>query len=197
MRVRLDTVPVYSGTLATIARSDPWSGGTRQSFCIDVCRMMPAPEGDWHWSPPADEVPRTPSTLRGSETLMLRWRGEARYRILPLALAQLVLEARVSPHEVPTLLHERESQLRKRDYRPAAGSLLLRRLAVGFIVTALLAAAATYRLGGTEARAPRLVVCAGLGLLGCWCGALATLMRARVRRIRRLFVASKALDAGL
>jgi hypothetical protein len=160
MFVKVQLVPRRIRTAEPFEAPDPWAGGQRSAFRVEVYKLFPA-----HVSDPREWRDGTVHTIGAKELFGIRSERDGVERMLPTFLADAYAAGQVPAERLPELLARVEPELSGTDFRPLPGRGALRVAAAG-LVLAFLGGAGLAALGGSAPRAMLRVVEAGAWLAG-------------------------------
>ena len=122
----LRNVPALVRTEGDFAANDPWNGGRRTQFTVEVYKMVPK---IWDVSAARD------ARLLGDDLFSIRSGADGRSRRLPESLVELWRTGRLATEEIPRLLHALQPAFHRSSYLPI---LHHRRFEVSGIIFGLL-----------------------------------------------------------
>jgi len=175
MLLSLNFRPVAQWKHREFTASDPWADGRPVVWSIVVYKMvgesfLNAVKRD------AQSVPSGSNQLPKALVAGIFSQTHNRFRILPLALQDLWREGRVVDADLPWLLHHVEGRLRRSDYPPARGQLVLK------VLSAALAAASLVSCGSA---AEGFVTGAYFAIGSCLCLIADLVLRERRKEFTR------------
>lgn len=136
--MNLNRVPVRQWKHREFEGVDPWAGGRPVRWSIVTFRIV----AEWAVSRTVQDQQMVRSESNGipkKYAIGLYGETTGRYRILPSALARVWREGRVPDHDLPGLLYQEETALRRKNDTPGplSGWALSQALAIGATALAI------------------------------------------------------------